>query len=73
MLYSVVYRSRDAEYHEDTVLVTDNKAKAKRFAKRYAKERDVILADEPSMWLYTWKDSKVIDQTRLDVIWRKEH
>lgn len=72
MLYSVVHLSRDAEYHEETVMVTDDKDKAKRFAKRYAKKRDVYLSDENAMLLYAWRGSRVVNRTRLEVTWRKE-
>ncbi|CAB4142673.1 hypothetical protein UFOVP448_27 [uncultured Caudovirales phage] len=73
LLYSVVYRYRDAEYHEDTLCVETDKDAAKRFAKRWAKKKEVFLNDYPQMWMYEWKKHKVISQWPILVKWKKEH
>lgn len=71
LLYSVVYRYTDFEYHEDTLCVDIDSAEAEKFAKRYARKLEVFSSDKPSMWVYEWRNQGVINQWEIKVRWKK--
>lgn len=73
LLYSVVHHHLDGEYHQDTLCVETDKDAAKRFAKRWAKKKEVFYNDENTVWLYEWKKHKVINEWPILVKWKKEH
>lgn len=72
LLYSIVYRFRDLDYHEDTLSIgTDPKVLIKR-AKEWAKNVNYYPSDKQEMWLYTWENGDSIDQQKIPVQWENK-
>ena len=67
LLYSIVYRFRDLEYHEDTITVGTDEKIVIALAKEWAKQISYFQQDDQSFWLYCWKDGKCVNQIEIQV------